>query len=181
MVPHSPDSSSSEALSARRRRAAADRSRAHRGASPAHLMLVKSPTEPAQTVPVIDHRVLVSRVGALKLGVDVEVAVSAAAGEVISWSIRLDSEVIAGDSGESLQDSLQAMVHTPAGELCSVPGVGAIRVPHQQAAMAADVMRLDSRLDYEVHQQVRIMPDTTAAATFLDPFYTVIPASEAGR
>lgn len=106
-------------------------------------------------------------------GIDVTVAVSAVAGVIDGWSITIDSQTVSGSDRESLEDSIDAMINTRPGAVCTIPHVGRIRVPHPHAAMAADVMRLDSRQNYNLTDTERVVPGSHALASLLDPFYTI--------
>ncbi|MDO3014601.1 hypothetical protein P5V34_11445 [Mycobacteroides abscessus subsp. abscessus] len=106
-------------------------------------------------------------------GIDVTVTVSAAGGVIDEWSITMDGQTINGSDRESLDDSIGVMLNTPPGAVATIAGVGAIRVPHPHAAMAADVMRLDSRQSYYLTDTERVVPGSAALARLLDPFYTI--------
>lgn len=106
-------------------------------------------------------------------GIDVTVTVNAVDGVIDGWSISIDGQTISGSDRESLDDSIGAMLNTAAGAVCTIAGVGTIRVPHPHAAMAADVMRLDSRQNYYLTDTERIVPGSRTLAKLLDPFHTI--------
>lgn len=102
---------------------------------------------------------------------DVAVAVSATGGCVQEWSITLNDQTIHGSSEESRDNSIAAMMNTQPGSECTIPGIGTIRVPHPQAAMAAAVMMLDTRHSYYLTHSVRLVPDSREIREFLHPFF----------
>lgn len=103
----------------------------------------------------------------------VAISVSTVAGCIQGWSITIDDQTIGGASAESRDRAIAAMMHTEAGSDCVIPDVGTIRVPHPQAAMAADVMMLDSRHSYYLTDSARFAPDSAEIREFLDPFFVV--------
>ena len=102
---------------------------------------------------------------------NVSVAVSSTGGSVQEWSICLDDQTIRGSSEETRDDAVAAMMRAEPGSECMVPGVGTIRVPHPQAAMAAAVMMLDSRHSYYLTDSARLVPNSPEIREFLDPFF----------
>lgn len=107
--------------------------------------------------------------------IDVEITLSKMYGTVQEWSITIDGQRISGSDYDSQWEALRAMVNAAPGEVCAIDGVGSIRVPHPQAAMAADVMLMDCSQSVYLVDSVRLVPDSPDAAAFLDPFYTVGP------
>ena len=103
----------------------------------------------------------------------VAISISATAGCVQEWSITIDDQTIGGASAESRDRAISAMMRTKAGTDCVIPDVGTIRVPHPQAAMAADVMMLDSRHSYYLTDAAKLVPDSPEMREFLDPFFVV--------
>ncbi|MBU8817570.1 hypothetical protein EB74_18625 [Mycobacterium sp. SWH-M5] len=103
----------------------------------------------------------------------VEVSVSATAGCVEAWSITIDGQTVRGSSQESRDLAIAAMKDTEAGSECEIPDVGTIRVPHPQAAMAAEVMMLDARHSYHLVDSARLVADSPEIREFLDPFFVV--------
>lgn len=101
----------------------------------------------------------------------VAISVSAIAGCIQEWSITIDDQTIGGSSGESRDRAIAAMMHTKAGADCVIPDVGTIRVPDPQAAMAAEVMMLDTRHRYYLTDSARLVPHSPEMREFLDPFF----------
>lgn len=112
-------------------------------------------------------------------GIDISVTVDTVCCTIQSWSITIDRQYIGGVDHQTLDDAIRAMLATAPGAVCTLDDGSQIRVPHPQAAMAADVMRMDSsHTNYLVHS-VLLVPDSAEAWEFLDPFYN--PVEHHGR
>jgi len=107
--------------------------------------------------------------------IHVDVTLSKMYGDIEYWSIVIDGQRVDGSDYCSMADSIAIMMDTPAGSMCCTPG-GLIRMPHPQAAMAADVMLMDCSQSVYLVDSARLVPDSPETAEFLDPFYTVGPA-----